>query len=99
MLTPAERTAAWRRANPDRQRAHRLRSDARHRDAVNARKRVWWHLRTGALVRQPCVRCGAEPVEAHHPAGYQRGAPILWLCRVHHVEEHVWMRWFARVWG
>jgi hypothetical protein len=43
-------------------------------------------IRDGRLIRQPCF-CGAK-AEAHH-ADYSKPLEVTWLCRKHHMEEHV----------
>ncbi len=48
-------------------------------------------VRSGRLVRQPCVDCGAEKVQAHHHNGYDREheLDVTWLCPLHHKARHV----------
>lgn len=52
-----------------------------------ARNAVRTALINGALVRQPCERCGEGKVDAHHN-DYSRPLDVRWLCRKHHGEEH-----------
>lgn len=44
-------------------------------------------LRDGKLVRQPCEKCGAIKVEAHHD-DYTKPLDVRWLCKRHHAEVH-----------
>jgi len=44
-------------------------------------------IRDGRLVRQPCEKCGAIEVEAHHD-DYGKPLDVRWLCRLHHLEHH-----------
>lgn len=71
------RQANWRRANPDRYRAHLA---------------VQRALTGGALVKQPCEVCGVTEgrdvrIDAHHD-DYSRPLDVRWLCRQHHIRLH-----------
>jgi hypothetical protein len=44
-------------------------------------------IKTGELVKEPCVSCGAIKSEAHHPA-YSKPLDVIWLCRSCHNKEH-----------
>jgi hypothetical protein len=66
------RQAAWQAANPKARWAHIALASA---------------LRRGLLQRQPCVVCGAEKVDGHHP-DYDRPMDVVWLCRRHHHAVH-----------
>lgn len=69
---------------------------ARYRDDVggerakhNARGAVRRALKRGDLTRLPCEQCGAtDNVEAHHD-DYARPLEVRWLCRRHHIDEHL----------
>lgn len=56
-------------------------------------KAAWAHsalraaVKRGLVEPQPCEVCGAADAEAHHH-DYDRPADVIWLCRVHHREEH-----------
>lgn len=52
--------------------------------------RVRSALKSGRLVRQPCVDCGDPQGQAHHPRGYDsdHALDIEWVCRVHHLARH-----------
>lgn len=41
----------------------------------------------GVLTKQPCARCGAAKVQAHH-TDYERPLEVVWLCRPCHLTEH-----------
>ena len=55
------------------------------RDLVQ--QRVKYALKTGKLVRQPCVKCGAVPADGHHE-DYDKPLEVIWLCKFHHRELH-----------
>jgi DNA-binding XRE family transcriptional regulator len=57
---------------------------------VIARAAVAKAIRDGALERQACRACGAEPAEAHHHLGYapEQWLDVEWLCRTHHAQAH-----------
>lgn len=48
-------------------------------------------VRDGRVIRQPCLVCGAEKVEAHHP-DYAKPLEVLWFCRPHHKAHHGHLR-------
>lgn len=48
-------------------------------------------IEAGKLMREPCLRCGAVKVEAHHE-DYARPLEVKWLCRRCHAAEHIRLR-------
>ena len=73
-----------------------------HREQMNRLKREWmernkdrmrvknatrYAIKVGKLVRAPCVVCGEDLVEAHHP-DYSKPLEVVWLCHTHHLEVH-----------
>lgn len=44
-------------------------------------------IRSGRLVKQPCIICGSLLSEAHH-ADYSKPLEVEWLCRKHHREKY-----------
>lgn len=44
-------------------------------------------LRNGSIQKLPCLICGSQKVEAHHP-DYSRPLDVVWLCVEHHKEIH-----------
>jgi hypothetical protein len=44
-------------------------------------------LRDGKIEKIPCLICGDEKVEGHHP-DYSRPLDVIWLCNKHHRETH-----------
>lgn len=59
--------------------------------AGRAVRHVGAAVRAGLLVRQPCVDCGAEKVQAHHHNGYapEHELDVTWLCPKHHKARHI----------
>ena len=55
--------------------------------AASAHGRVTYALKTGTLVRQPCLVCGETKSDAHHP-DYDKPLEVEWLCRFHHSAVH-----------
>jgi len=68
---------------------------AKYPEKVAARAAVARAVRTGALAKQPCERCGAKKAEAHH-SDYSQPLLVEWLCGVCHREEHRTIRELAR---
>ena len=54
-------------------------------------------IKEGRLKRQPCIICGLENAEAHHP-DYSKILEVVFLCPVHHLKFHSFLRKeFARL--
>lgn len=63
----------------------RYREKYKNRDA--ARHIAGNALRDGKIFKQPCIICGHEKTEGHHP-DYDRPLDVVWLCMKHHKEAH-----------
>ena len=79
------------RAKTPARRAHMKRTTAQyfaaHPDRKKANHAVSNAVRDGRLVRQPCQVCGATRSHGHH-SDYSKPLDVVWLCAVHHKEEH-----------
>ena len=64
-----------------------LRWAAKHPERRKASHLVSNALRDGKLEKLPCLVCGHEKVEGHHP-DYSRPLDVVWLCNPHHREVH-----------
>jgi len=53
----------------------------------NCRSYAGVYLRRGKIERKPCVKCGEEQSQMHHP-DYSKPLWIVWLCRPCHLEHH-----------
>lgn len=62
----------WDKANPEKKKAHEL-----VRLAIKAKK----------LIRKPCEVCGKRKTHGHHQ-DYTKPLQVLWLCPIHHKEQH-----------
>ena len=65
----------------------------------NPEKKAAWAatgnaIRDGRLKRMPCEVCGSEKSEAHHD-DYSKPLDVRWLCRIHHLEHHGKVSYFA----
>jgi len=67
-----EVTRAWRAEDKRRQTAHSAVARA---------------IRSGVLIKTPCVRCGAVKVEGHHE-DYDKPLEVTWLCTPCHKQRH-----------
>jgi len=56
-------------------------------DKVQAHLAVNEALRRGELKREPCVECGNEVSQGHHP-DYAKALEVIWLCSIHHNQLH-----------
>lgn len=60
---------------------------ARYPERVKARNAVSRALKSGRLIKKPCVKCGDNKSFAHH-TDYSKPLDVVWLCRTHHRAEH-----------
>jgi ribosomal protein S27AE len=83
------RAADCARYQRDKEKRHRLAAEYRRKnpEKIKARSTLYSALRTGRIERQPCERCGAEKVQAHHD-DYSRPLDVRWLCRDCHWDVH-----------
>lgn len=61
--------------------------EAKHPERKRASTAVGNAVRDGRLKKLPCLVCGDENVDGHHP-DYSRPLDVVWLCRTHHSEAH-----------
>jgi ribosomal protein S27AE len=59
----------------------------RNRDRLAAHNAVARALKSGAIVRQACERCGEIKTQAHHD-DYTKQLDVRWLCDPHHKDRH-----------
>ena len=52
-----------------------------------ARQMVKWHLKSGTLIRFPCIKCNNPKSQGHHEE-YNKPLEVIWLCDLHHKELH-----------
>lgn len=83
-----EKILAYDRARGSRQTA----DDVRSYRAANSEKwaahiAVSNAVKKGILVKTPCVCCGEQRVEGHHP-DYSRPLDVVWLCAACHRQLH-----------
>ena len=58
-----------------------------NKERLRIKYAVKYALQTGKIKRIPCMICGNENVEGHHP-DYSRPIDVVWLCKKHHEEIH-----------
>ena len=44
-------------------------------------------IKSGKLIRLPCIICGNVKSHGHHP-DYSKPLDVIWLCKRHHLEAH-----------
>lgn len=62
------------------------------RKKANARAYANVYLRRGLIQKMPCITCGNENAEKHHP-DYDKPLQIVWLCKVCHIKHHRSKTW------
>jgi hypothetical protein len=55
---------------------------------ANARAYANTYQRRGKLKKEPCSVCGSMDSQKHH-TDYSQPLKVVWLCREHHLDEHV----------
>lgn len=71
-------------------------SDEEFGKRSRARSAAQRALARGDIILEPCVECGRENAEMHHP-DHQRPLAVVWLCRRCHSDEHVVERRVATI--
>ncbi|MCA9340281.1 MAG: hypothetical protein KDA17_05185 [Candidatus Saccharibacteria bacterium] len=62
----------WQASNPEKTHAQIILKDA---------------VRSGKVLRQPCIICGNPKTHGHHVA-YDLPFAVSWVCRQHHIDTH-----------
>lgn len=78
---------AWLDAHPEKRGTYQRAYEQRNPEKRAAYRQVKYALARGELVREPCLFCDAEKVEAHHH-DYSLPLIVTWLCRRHHKIAH-----------
>ena len=60
---------------------------ADNKNKVLVHKKVAQAIKSGLLKKQSCKFCGSNKVDGHH-SDYLKPLEVMWLCRLHHKEEH-----------
>lgn len=75
----------WIRKNdPERNKLYQSGYPKEKRKAANA---VSSALRSGKIIKKPCIKCGNKKVQGHH-YDYNKPLDVIWLCKKHHSEIH-----------
>lgn len=86
-----ESSRRWRDANPEKvrriRRNHKKNVKRLYPEKVRAWKIFERAMSGGKLVKEPCLKCGSEVSEGHHP-DYMKPLDVDWLCMIHHREMH-----------
>lgn len=75
---------------PDGKAAHARANKAyrqRNRQKQKAHNAIAKAVLRGKIFPMPCLVCGQDSVEAHHP-DYAAPMSVIWLCEQHHKEVH-----------
>lgn len=64
-------------------RLHRLKFP----EKTKARTAVSRAVRSGRLIKEPCINCGEVKVDGHHE-NYSRYLDVIWFCRACHHKHH-----------
>lgn len=77
-------------SNPEKYRQRTRNRVTEHPNHYKAKAAVAQALKSGTLVKEPCVKCGCLKVDAHHES-YEpdQWLVVVWLCRLHHVERTI----------
>lgn len=78
---------AWRRAHPERMVELRRQWKMKDPERYRAQNVVHRAVKSGKLIRGPCVVCGALNGDGHHE-DYSKPLDVVWLCRACHNRHH-----------
>lgn len=83
-----KRTAKWRDLNPEYSNQYyaKIKQDPIQYRKHLVRRNVQWALKTGKLIKKPCLVCNKK-AQAHHE-DYSKPLKVKWLCPTHHMAEH-----------
>lgn len=62
-------------------------SRKRYPEKEKARRTLNIAVQCGYVKKENCKKCGNEDSFAHHP-DYSKPLSVIWLCRIHHAQEH-----------
>lgn len=65
----------------------KLKSTEAGRLVIRARSILNQAIKSGKVIRMPCVVCGDPKSQGHHP-DYNKPLEVDWLCALHHKQEH-----------
>jgi len=65
----------------------RFKGDKKNKNKIAAWNAVYYALKTGKLIKEPCEICGSDDSKAHHD-DYTKRLEVRWLCGIHHSEWH-----------
>ncbi len=90
-----KRMTKWRRDSREHIRKYRSKNQAaylrKYRKENPDKERSRWMvaeaIKSGKLVREPCVECGEKKVHGHHE-DYSKHLEVIWLCQEHHADLH-----------
>lgn len=80
-----ERASKPERLEKKRARVQKYNKEKPHQKHANSV--VAYALKIGKLKKFPCLICGDEKSEGHHP-DYSRPLDVVWLCSSHHKQAH-----------
>lgn len=59
----------------------------KYRGRSRAYNKVAYAIKSGKLIKEPCLKCGDIKTQAHHE-DYRKPLMVKWLCFKHHKEIH-----------
>jgi len=77
---PYEASRKYRAAHP---------VEPEHRQKGNCRSYAHVYRNRGKIKKQPCIFCGSNKSQMHHP-DYSRPLLVIWMCDPCHTELHEW---------
>lgn len=80
-----ERTNEQREKNKIRRRTYL--SLEKNKIKEQARSKLSHAVKSGKILKSPCIECGNPKSEGHHP-NYNKPLDVIWLCKYHHSEFH-----------
>jgi len=83
----SKKNKEWSLSNREKIRDYAREAKQRNPEKARARMLLNSAVKSGKILKCNCKVCGSVKSEAHHP-DYNNPLDVVWLCRIHHIEEH-----------
>jgi hypothetical protein len=83
--------ARWIEKNPEKRKEVVKKWNAKNKKKRNAQQALRVAVKTGKIIKMPCIMCGNKKSQGHHK-DYDKRLEVDWLCAECHGKEHAKIR-------